>query len=136
MHYMGKLFIIEDDAYILATLKAKFSVDGFYVEENTGSEAEEEIFKKIKNFKPNFIILDLLLPKTDGFEVLKKIKGDNEISKTPVFIFTNLSDEDSRERSEKLGGDYYFIKDDFMIDEFVEKVEKIMGRITRATHNA
>lgn len=126
---MRKLFITEDDANILSTLKAKFSVDGFMVETNAGTDEAGEILKKIKIFKPNFIILDLLLPKTDGFEILKKIKGDNEISKTPVFIFTNLSDADSRARSEALGSNYYFIKDDFMIDEFVEKVEKIIKRI-------
>jgi DNA-binding response OmpR family regulator len=124
-----KLFITEDDANILSTLQAKFSVDGFQVETNAGTDEAREILKKVKIFKPDFIILDLLLPKTDGFEILKKIKGDNEISKTPVFIFTNLSDADSRARSEALGANYYFIKDDFMVDEFVEKVEKIVGRI-------
>lgn len=126
---MEKLFIIEDDINILSALKAKFSVDGFQVAENSGADEAEEILKQIKIFKPDFIILDLLLPKTDGFEVLKKVKGDNETSKIPTFIFTNLSDADSRLKSEELGSDYYFIKKDFMVDEFVGKVENIVKRI-------
>ncbi len=122
-----KLFIIEDDANILYGLRAKFSIGGFQVEIDMGVGGVEEILNKIKSFNPDFIILDLMLPKVDGFSVLSGVKAENGLEKTPVLIFTNLSDEDSRARSKNLGADYYFIKNDFIIDEFVKKVEKIIS---------
>lgn len=121
-----KLFIIEDDANILYGLRAKFSVGGFQVEIDEGAGTVEEVLSKIKDFNPDFIILDLILPKVDGFSVLSGIKAENEITGTPVLVFTNLSDDDSRERSENLGADYYFIKNDFILDEFAEKVGRII----------
>ncbi len=121
-----KIYIIEDDINILSALKAKFSVENFLVETDSGSSVVQEVVKKIKNFKPDFIILDLILPKVSGFDVLSLLKADNEISCIPVLIFTNLSDNDSRARSKELGTDYYFIKNEFSFDEFVEKVKKII----------
>ncbi len=121
-----KLFIIENDANILYGLRAKFSVGGFQVEIDTGAGAVEEILSKIKIFNPDFIILDLILLKVDGFSILSGLKAENGVAGTPVFVFTSLSDEDSRERGNNLGADYYFIKNDFSIDEFAEKIKKII----------
>ncbi len=126
-----KLFIIEDDANLLYGLKAKFSLDGFQVESDSGSEELEEIIKRIKVLKPNYIILDLILPKVDGFSVLSSLKSNSETSGIPVFVFTNLSDEDSRLKSENLGSDHYFIKSDFTIDEFVGKINKIIKNLEK-----
>jgi DNA-binding response OmpR family regulator len=123
---MSRLFIIEDDANILYGLQAQFSVSGFQVKIDPGSGTVEEILNKIKNFNPDFIVLDLILPRVDGFAVLGAIKADKDIAGSLVFVFTNLSDEDSRVRSRNLGADYYFIKSDFIIDEFVKKVKNII----------
>ena len=129
---MGKkLFIIEDDANLLYGLKAQFSLNGFKVESDSGSEELEGIMKKIKNLKPSYIILDLILPKVDGFSILSSIRSDKETSKIPVFIFTNLSDKDSRLRSESLGSDHYFIKSDFTAEEFVGKINKIIENLEK-----
>jgi DNA-binding response OmpR family regulator len=121
-----KIFIIEDDANLLSSLKAKFSIGGFQVETDNGAGTAEEVIKNIKVLNPNFIILDLILPKVDGFSILSKIKSDKDTLNIPVFVFTNLSDEDSKERSKDLGSDYYFIKSNFSVDEFVEKFKKII----------
>ena len=126
-----KLFIIEDDANILYSLRAKFSLDGFQTEVDTGIDEIERILNRIRIFNPDYIILDLILPKVDGFELLAKLKADQQIFKIPVFIFTNLSDEDSKVRGKKLGTDYYFIKNDFTLDEFVDKVKKIIQNRSR-----
>lgn len=120
-----KIFIIEDDANILYGLAAKFGVSGFQIETDTGAGDITALMRKIKMFKPNFIILDLILPHADGFFLLEAIKSDKEVDSLN-FVFTNLSDEDSRARGMKLGADYYFIKNDFSIDEFVKKVIKII----------
>ncbi|MFA4833365.1 MAG: response regulator [Patescibacteria group bacterium] len=126
-----KIFIIEDDANILSSLQAKFSLEGFQVGTSSGNTEISDLLAGIKKFKPDFIILDLILPAVDGFEVIKAIKADEEISFPPIFIFTNLSDEDSRSRSTNLGIKHYFIKSDFNIDEFISKFKKIIANIEK-----
>jgi DNA-binding response OmpR family regulator len=71
--------------------------------------------------------LDLILPKVDGFDIIKKIKADDELNDRQIFIFTDLSDEDSRQRSLTIGADYVFFKDEFDTFEFAEKVKKIVA---------
>ena len=122
-----KIFIIEDDANLLYGLESEFSADEFEVETATGDEEMEEMLDKIRDFDPDFIILDLILPKIDGFEIVKKLKGDDELSDKQVFIFTDLSDEDSRQRSLQLGADYVFFKEEFDTFEFAEKVKRIIS---------
>lgn len=121
-----KLLIIEDDANILYSLQAKFRVEGFEVIIDSGMDMKE-IMDKINKTKPNYVILDLILPRVDGFEILKNIKSNPEISHMQTFIFTSLSDEDSRAKGMKYGVDHYIIKSDFSVDDFVAKVQKIIA---------
>jgi two-component system alkaline phosphatase synthesis response regulator PhoP len=121
-----KIYIVEDDANILYSLQAKLSLAGFKVEVNTGNVEIENLMDEIKKAKPDFIILDLILPRIDGFEVVRAIRSDNDISSLPIFIFTNLSDQDTKSRGVALGVNYYFIKNDFNVDDFVVKIKKII----------
>lgn len=121
-----KIFIIEDDANLLYGLEAQFANAGLEVEVSEAEEDGEEILAMLRDFAPDYIILDLILPKMDGFELLKNIKMDPELSNKEVFIFTDLSDEDSRQRSLEMGADYIFFKDDFDTFSFAEKVIKII----------
>lgn len=123
-----KIFIIEDDANLLYGLQAKFRVEGFIVATDQGLN-QAELMEKISAFKPDYIILDMVLPKTDGFDVLSKIKAAPETAKITVFVFSNLSDRDSKERAEKLGADFYLLKTDINLDQFVARFKKIIGRI-------
>ncbi|MBN2884964.1 response regulator [Patescibacteria group bacterium] len=122
-----KIFIIEDDVNILYGLESQLSASDFIVESSEGDEEVEELMNNIRDFAPNYIILDLILPKLDGFDIVKRIKGDEELSDLPIFIFTDLSDEDSKRRSLDIGADYYFIKEEFDTYEFAEKVKKIIN---------
>ena len=121
-----KIFIIEDDANILAGLQAKLSLQGLQVDASNGNIGPTELLANIKKFKPNYIVLDLLLPKVDGLDFLKILKADEETSNIAVFIFTNLSDNDSKEKGINLGAKQYFVKNDFSMDDFVEKITKII----------
>jgi two-component system, OmpR family, alkaline phosphatase synthesis response regulator PhoP len=121
-----KIFIIEDDVNILFGLQAKLSVEGFTVTVENGNSSAEEIMEKIREVTPDAIVLDLILPSVDGFQLLMQIKSDRDTSDTPVFVFTNLSDEDSRNKGLSLGVDHYLIKQDLNIDAFVDKVKKIL----------
>lgn len=122
-----KIFIIEDDANLLYGLEAQFAADEFTVGTATGEEEIEEIIDELREFNPHYVILDLILPKVDGFEIIKRMKADNELSEKQIFIFTDVSDEDSRQRSLDLGADFLFLKDEFDTFEFAEKVKKILS---------
>ncbi len=121
-----KIFIIEDDVNILYGLEGQFSAGDFEIETSEGDEELEEIMDRLRDYAPDYIILDLILPKLDGFEIVRKIKEDGELSDKEIFIFTDLSDEDSRQRSLELGADYFFFKEEFDTFEFAEKVKKIV----------
>lgn len=130
-----KIFIIEDDANILYGLEANFSAEGLDVETSEGEEEADEIMDNIRDFGPDYIILDVILPKLDGFEIVKKIKEDSELSESQIFIFSDISDEDSRSRSLEMGADYFFPKDEFDTYEFTEKVKKIMANNERLSED-
>ncbi|MFH1582755.1 MAG: response regulator [Candidatus Falkowbacteria bacterium] len=125
-----KILIIEDDANLLYGLQAKFRVADFGVITDEGAD-KTEAMEKIKVLKPDYIILDIILPKIDGFKMLAEIKADPAISKIPVFIFTNLSDLDSRQKGKELGADFYLIKTELNLDEFVTKFKKITSNLEK-----
>jgi DNA-binding response OmpR family regulator len=122
-----KLFIIEDDVNFLYSLQAKFSLEGFLVQTNTGLVPQEEILKEVKTFWPDFIILELALSMIDGFSVLGSIKSDGQTVNTPVFIFTSLDAPEVKDRVINLGAEYYFSKNNYIIDDFVKSVNKIIA---------
>lgn len=126
-----KVFIVEDDANILYGLEAQLTAADLEVELSEAEEDLEELITEIRDYDPDYIILDLILPKIDGFEVVKRIKEDDELREKEIFIFTDLSDEDSRSRSLELGADYFFFKEEFDTFEFAEKVIKIIGNQSR-----
>ncbi|MBN2854044.1 response regulator [Patescibacteria group bacterium] len=122
-----KIYIVEDDADLLYDLESQFAADGFEVETSYGDEEPEELVNNIEQFETDYIILDLILPKVDGFDLIKRLKVSDILSAKPVFVFTDLSDEDSKTRSMDLGADYIFFKNDFDAFDFSEKVKKIIA---------
>ena len=127
MKYKDKIYIIEDDANILSGLTANLRCLGYEIGCDSGNESMENVLTNLKVHQPNYIILDLILPKIDGFKLLHRIKADEAFCKCPVIVFTDFSESDFKTRSLKIGADYFFVKTDFRIDEFVEKVNKIIN---------
>ncbi len=125
---MKNVFIIEDDINILYGLRDIFSSNDYDVETSDSNEELEDLLARIKKFQPKIIVLDLVLPKLDGLEVVKRIKEDEAISDAEIFIFTDLSEEDGRSRSVGLGANYYFMKNEFDVYTFSNKVMRIMER--------
>ncbi|HPY08936.1 MAG: response regulator [Patescibacteria group bacterium] len=128
-----KIFIIEDDASILYDLEAQFANTGYEIEVSEADEDDEELLRLMREFEPDYIVLDLILPKLEGFDLLKKIKLDPELRDKEVFIFTDLSNEDSRQRSLEMGADYVFFKEEFDTYQFAEKVIKIIKNQEKIT---
>lgn len=120
---MKKIFIIEDDKFLRDLMSEKLSSQGFEVFSAINGE---EGIKKIQETKPDLLLLDLILPGMDGFEVLSKIKKIPEISKLPVVVLSNLGQKEDIERGLNLGAVDYLIKAHFTPKEIIEKVKSIL----------
>lgn len=119
------ILIIEDDDFFRELLRKKFLPEDFNLFEAVNGEKG---IKEIKDKKPDLVLLDLLLPNMDGFEVLVKMKSDPATSSIPVIILSNLGQQEDIERGLKLGANDYLIKSQFDIDQIVEKVKNILEK--------
>jgi len=81
----------------------------------------------VEKSQPDIILLDLVLPKLTGFEVLEKIKSQDKLKKIPVILLTNLSQKSDVEKGLKLGADDYLIKAHFMPSEVVSKIKQLVA---------
>ena len=118
-----KILIVEDDKFLRELIARKLLGEGYNIVEAVDGE---EGIRKIKEEKPNLILLDLILPGADGFEVLSKTKGDPAVSSIPVIILSNLGQKEDVERGLKLGAVDYLIKAHFTPGEIVEKIKIIL----------
>lgn len=119
-----KILIVEDDRFLRELMAKKLTAEGFDVKEAVDGE---DGLKKAKEEKPNLILLDLILPGIDGFEVLSRIKEDPSLEIIPVIILSNLGQKEDVERGLKLGAADYLVKAKFTPSEIIEKVRKILG---------
>lgn len=121
----NKILIIEDDSFISDMYKLKLEAEGFQVE--VAQDGQQGLEKLNKN-KPDLVLLDVVMPKMDGFAVLGNIKGDPEVQNVPVVLLTNLGQKDSVEKGLKMGALDYVIKAHFTPSEVVEKVRSILDK--------
>ncbi|HBG81213.1 TPA: response regulator [candidate division CPR2 bacterium] len=117
-----KILIVEDDLQLVDMYKKKFDLEGF-VTEMAGDG--EKALEKIQEFKPDIILLDIMMPKIDGLEVLKQIRADKETKDTLVIMLTNLSSESVAAQIHKLGATDYIVKADFTPLEVANRVKQI-----------
>ncbi len=115
-----RILIIEDDELLSSMYFTKFSKEGFDVLFCDNGEAGLSIAKKER---PNIILLDILLPGINGFEVLKKLKEDGATALIPVILLTNVSEPAEMEKGMKLGAVDYLVKVFHVPTEVVEKVK-------------
>jgi DNA-binding response OmpR family regulator len=120
---MNKVLIVEDDQLLLEIYQKKFKDDGFEVEvADNGVDA----IKKIQKFVPDITLLDLVMPEEDGFGVLEKIKKLPEGKDTNIIVFSNLSQDEDKERAKALGAAGFITKADFTPQEVVDRVRDIL----------
>lgn len=117
------ILIIEDDKFLRELIAQKLLKEDYRVSEAVDGE---EGIRKIKEEKPDLILLDLILPGIDGFEVLTKMRDDPEISSIPAIILSNLGQKEDVERGLKLGAKDYLIKAHFTPGEIIEKIKKAL----------
>jgi DNA-binding response OmpR family regulator len=117
------ILIIEDDKFLRELIAQKLLKENYEISEAVDGE---EGIKKIREEKPDLILLDLILPGIDGFEVLSRMKSSEEISSIPVIILSNLGQKEDVERGLNLGAKDYLIKAHFTPGEIIEKIKKIL----------
>lgn len=117
------ILLVEDDVFLGNIYKTKFTMEGFNISlAENGEQGLKEALKK----KPDLILLDILLPKMDGFTVLNKLKADDTVKNIPVILLTNLGQKDDVEKGLDMGAVDYLIKAHFKPSEVVEKVRQVL----------
>jgi len=120
---MQKVLIIEDDNFLQGLEASKLKKAGYTVmSASTGEEGLEMINEK----GLDLVLLDLVLPGYDGFEILKKIKETDSLKKIPVIVFSNLSEDKDVMKAKDLGAADFMVKSNFTLDELVEHINKIL----------
>ncbi|MBI3627433.1 MAG: response regulator transcription factor [Candidatus Sungbacteria bacterium] len=119
-----KILIIDDDPYILEMYLLKFKESGFEVE--TGANGKEAL-EKVTSFQPDLMLLDIVMPVYDGFEVLKRMQDSSLLPGTKVIILSNLGQREDVERGMGLGAMDYIIKAHFTPSEVVTKVKSLLN---------
>ncbi|NQV00904.1 MAG: response regulator [Parcubacteria group bacterium] len=121
---MKTILFIEDEPTLQKAISQFLEKKGYKIK----SALDGEIgLAMAKEFKPDLILLDLILPKKDGFEVLKEIKENNEIKHIPVIVLTNLEESSDIERVLSFGTTTYLVKANYELEEIVKKIEQILG---------
>lgn len=115
--------LIEDDPLIAEMYTTKFTKEGYDIKHAADGAAGLEMVKKEK---PDIILLDIIMPKMDGFQVLTELRKEAAFKETPVIMLTNLGQEEDVQKGRALGATDYFIKTNFTPAAIVDKVRGIL----------
>lgn len=130
---MRNILIVEDEEFLIRALKDNLEIEGCVVD--TAADGGEAI-ERIRKNRPDIILLDLLMPKRDGFYVLEEVKKNPEWKLIPVIVLSNLGGDAEIKRALEMGADDYFVKSQHPIEEVIEKVREYLEgkRTVRASH--
>lgn len=122
---MAKILIIEDDKFLRELISRKLTDENFETEQAVDGE---QGLKQIRAVQPDLVLLDLILPGIDGFEVLSKMKEDTALAPIPVIILSNLGQREDVEKGLKLGAVDYLVKAHFTPNEIITKVKTALSK--------
>lgn len=122
---MIKVLVAEDDVFLSKAYAAKLKKEKFEV---VLASDGEEVLNKVKAEKPDIILLDIVMPKKNGFDVLYDLKQDQETSKIPVVILSNLGQAEDISKGKDLGADDYLIKSNIAIKDIVSKIKQVLSK--------
>lgn len=120
---MNNILLIEDDAVLLEMYKDKFIHEGFIVE--TAIDGQDG-FEKMKKLKPKLVLLDLIMPKVSGFDVLKLVKDTPGLNKIPILVLTNVY-TNAEDLVKNWGVKYFLLKANYTPEDIVAKVKQILS---------
>jgi len=124
---MNKVLLVEDDPFLSSLLKNRLQKEGIEI---TLAKDGEEALNFLKSTKPDLILLDLILPKKSGFEVMEEMREDPQMQfqGLPIIIISNLGQPEDISRGQALGAIEYFVKAKTSIDELVEKIKSFLEK--------
>ncbi len=118
---MAKILFIEDDPLIVKIYSTRLKADGHDV---TSAENGEEGLKKVYEVKPDIIVLDVMMPRIDGFGVLEKLRADPLFSSTPILMYSNLNNEDEITRAKEMKATEFIVKANLSPTQMVDKIKQ------------
>jgi len=120
------ILIVEDESLLGNLLKQRLEHEGFTV---IWSKDGEEAVNVLRSKKPDLILLDLILPKISGFELLETMQADPQLERAPVIITSNLGQDSDVARGQSLGAIEYFVKAKVSIEELVDHIKAVMMKL-------
>src|SRR5438045_8036685 len=121
---MAKILLVEDDVNLREIYSARFAAESYQV--ITASDGEEALATAVRE-RPDLIVLDVMMPKISGFDVLDILRSTPETKETKVIMMTALSQETDRQRGEALGANKYLIKSQVTLEDVVNAVKEALG---------
>ena len=122
---MKTILFIEDESALQKTFGDIFTQEGYKI---LSAVDGEEGLRLTKTAKPDLILLDLILPKIHGFEVLKRLKDDSETKDIPVIVLTNLEGTGDIEKALELGATTYLVKANYSLEEVIQKINQALNK--------
>ena len=120
---MKTILFIEDEPSLQKTVGRFLEEEGFEIQSALDGEVGLQLAKQVK---PVLILLDLILPKKDGFEVLKELKQDETTKNIPVIVLTNLEGSADVEKALSLGATTYLVKANYELEEVIKKINEAL----------
>jgi len=120
-----KILIVEDEEIILDLLRRKISQEGYDV--STAKDGQEGL-KLMKMMKPDLVLLDIVMPKMGGFDVMEEMQKDSELKKIPIIVVSNSGQPVEIGKAQELGARDWLIKTEFDPKEVIDKIIKQIGR--------
>ncbi len=126
MPNQNKILLVEDDSMMVRMYQRKLEKDGFQL---TLAFNGEEGLAALKKEKPDIVLLDIMMPKMNGIEMLKAVKADPALKDIPIVILTNLGDRpEDVQKCKELGAEDYWVKANVPIQEVTERIKKILAK--------
>ena len=124
MDVKSKILLVEDDSSLASVYRSRLELEGFEVEHVVNGELA---LSKIVEFRPDLVVLDVMMPKINGFDVLDIIRNTPETTNVRVIMLTALSQPKDKERAVELGADDYLVKSQVVIGDVVERIKYHLG---------
>ena len=121
---MKKILLVEDEEVMIGLLQKKLTKEGYEI--SVARDGEKGL-KVMKEEKPDLVLLDIIMPKMDGFEVMEEMAKDKELNRIPVIVVSNSGQPVELDRAQKLGAKDWLIKTEFDPQEVIDKVIRQIG---------
>jgi two-component system phosphate regulon response regulator PhoB len=131
MDIKKKILLVEDDEALASVYKSRLDIEGFEIK---GVYNGEEALSAAIAFKPDLILLDAMMPKISGFDVLDILRNTPETAHVRVIMLTALSQPKDKERAEALGVNDYLVKSQVVIGDVIERVKFHLGMLDEKPH--